>query len=139
MSSSRDELNTSHFSIININPQNPLNLAKNEFQRRKYQFISELFSLLISHNHSNEIFNIISHLIVVSLDTTEFIFSEKIFAIRKKIIFSKKEYFDYLPFLKKMHTYLIRCTHLSDKERVDFYKLERFLIKKYLEHRYLIG
>ncbi len=139
MSSSRDEFNISHFSVININQQNPLNLAKNEFQRRKYQYISELISLLISHNDNSEIYNIISHLIVVSLETTEVIFSEKIFAKRNKIIFSKKEYFDYLPFLKKIHIYLFRCAHLSDKERVDFYKLERFLIKQYLEHHSLLG
>jgi hypothetical protein len=135
MSSIRDELKISQFSVININKHNSLHLAKNEFQRRKYQFISELTFLLICHNDNREIYKIISHLIVVSLEATEFIFSEKVFTKRNKIAFPKKNDFDYLPFLKKVHTYLFRCSQLSDKERVDFYKLERFLIKQYLEHR----
>ena len=130
---SKDENNFSNYSEINLLLQNPLKAAKKELYRRKYTFVSEIASLLIFHKENKEIYNIISRLILISLESQEIIFLEKNFIDTNTDFFIKKERFDYLRFLKKLHTFLIQSSQLSEKERVDFYRLERFFIKQYLD------
>lgn len=138
MSSIKDDFNHFYNSNIVIQEQNPLKIAKNEAQRRKNIFISDLMSLLFHYKRNKEIYSIISHLIIISLKSQIYVFLDKIFSDINEMSFSNEDNFDHLLILRKMHTFLFRSFELTDKERLDFFHLERFFIKQYLEHASLL-
>jgi len=133
MSLSRHQLKAAKLAKINFRPENERKFAPIEFQRRKSQFINELSCLLFTHKKDREIGVIISELIVFTLTIQERYFLDKVYTASKNSLFTAFDLNDYLIILKKIHMLLFQSRYLSDKERLRFYHLERFCIKRYLE------
>ena len=134
MSLSRHQLKAAKLAKINFRPENERKFAPIEFQRRKSQFINELSCLLFTHKEDREMGVIISELIVVTLTIQERYFLDKVYTMSKNSLFTAFDLNDYLIILKKIHMLLFQSRYLSDKKRLRFYRLERFCIKRYLEH-----
>lgn len=133
MNLSRHKLNNVKLAIITFRLENERNFATIEFQKRKFQFVNELSCLLFTHKEDREIAVIISELMVFALTIQERHFLDKVYTASKTSMFTAFEPNDYLIILKKIHMLLFQSGCLSDKERLRFYRLERFCIKRYLE------
>ena len=107
-------------------------LASSEFQKRKFQFINEISCLLFAHKKDREISVIISKLIIFALSIHEHHFLDKAYTSSMKNMSSIYEPHEYLRILKKIHIFLFQTRRLSEEERLRFYRLERFCIKRYL-------
>jgi len=134
MSLSRHQLKAAKLAKINFRSDNEQKFAPIEFQKRKSQFINELSCLLFTHKEDSEIGVIISELIVFTLTIQERYFLDKVYTASKNSLFTAFDLNDYLIILKKIHMLLFQSRCLSDKERLRFYRLERFCIKRYLKH-----
>jgi len=110
-------------AIEQITISNPKNIWKN-----KFIFISELTSMLFQHKHLNESLKNISDLIVLSLGAKENAFDMNI---------SKFEYeYDinrYLEFLNKVRYLLMNNPDLTNNQKFDYCRIERFFMKLYLK------
>jgi len=134
MSLSRHKLNIAKLANLKFRQENESNFAPIVFQRRKSQFINELSCLLFIHKKDREIRVIISELIVFTLTIQERYFLDKVYTASKTNLFTAFDLNDYLIILKKIHMLLFQSRCLSDKEKLRFYRLERYCIKRYLEH-----
>lgn len=133
MSLSKPPLNDDKLAKITFRIDNERLFASIEFQKRKFQFVNELSSLLFAHSEDREIALIISELLVVALTIKERHFLDKVYTSSKKRMFTTFGPHDYLLILKKIHTLLFQSRSLSEKKRLRFYSLERFCIKRYLD------
>ena len=133
MSLSRHRQYSGKSAKISFRPDNKRTLASSEFQKRKFQFINELSYLLFVHKKDWEISVIISKLIIFTLSIPEHHFLDKAYTSSMENISNICEPQEYLHILKKIHILLFQTGHLSEEERILFYRLERFCIKRYLK------
>ena len=133
MSLSRHNQYSDKTAKITFRPDNKRILANSEFQKRKFQFINELSCLLFAHKKDREISVIISKLIIFTLSIHERYFLDKVYTSSMENMSSVYKPHEYLRILKKIHILLFQTGHLSEEERIRFYRLERFCIKRYLK------
>jgi len=124
----------------------PINSDELTFHENKFNFISQLLSLL--HTYSDEspledLHNIVKILLKVPNKQFEKdffaqftpLFTEIDNMTTKLILYNKIEYSinDYLKFLRIIRVFLLKCQDFNLYEKGDLCKLERFLMKIYLK------
>ena len=133
MSSSKDGYTIDDLSELVSHDHDQFDLAKKEFQRRKFQFITELASLLCVHKNTKDLFTIITDLIIFSLQRGESCFLDKTFIEKNRNLFTHFNVKNYFMVFKKIHKLVFQSSNLSDRQKVKFLQLERYFIKLYFE------
>lgn len=120
---------------------------KKEGQKCKFYFISELVSMLFTQNNSQESFKIISSLIKLSLKAPEENFADVIFSGNNagafnnidnevKCFLNQKFRVDKnmcLLMLNRVRSILINCPDLTNNQKFDYCRIERYFMKSYLK------
>ncbi len=147
MSSGVVKSNYQNFPKIDL-PINVLfNFDKNEGQKCKFQFISELVSMLFKQKGSQDAFKNLNNLILLSLKEPEEKFADILFSGNNDIDFSnidnelktflthkfghKKD--DYLLMLNRVRSIFNNCPELTNKQKFDYCAIERYFMKSYLK------
>lgn len=132
---------------IDLPIQALFNFDKKEGQKCKFHFISELVSILFTQNKSQESFKIISSLIKLSLKAPEENFADVIFSGNNagafnnidnevKCFLNQKFRVDKnmcLLMLNRVRSILINCPDLTNKQKFDYCRIERYFMKSYLK------
>ncbi len=126
--------------------QTLFNLGKNDGQKCKFHFISELILLLFVHKNSHDSYKNISNLINLSLETHNENYADILFSSNRKGFFNyAKIGFNnlvnqkyrinkntYLLMLNRVRSILNSCTDMTNDQKFDYYSIERYFMKLYL-------
>ena len=146
MSSGVVKPNYQNFPKIDL-PINVLfNFDKKEGQKCKFQFISELVSMLFKQKGCQDTFQNLSNLIILSLKEPEEKFADILFSGNNGIDFNdmddefehlltykfgqKKD--KYLLMLNRVRSIFNNCLDLTNKQKFDYCAIERYFMKSYL-------
>ena len=143
MSSGVVKPNYQNFPKIDL-PINVLfNFDKKEGQKCKFQFISELVSMLFKQKGCQDAFQNLSNLIILSLKEPEEKFADILFSGNNGIDFNdidehlltykfgqKKD--KYLLMLNRVRSIFNNCPELTNKQKFDYCAIERYFMKSYL-------
>ncbi len=128
----------------------PINILfkfnKNEGQKCKFQFISELVSMLFKQNVCQDSFQNLSNLIILSLKQPDEKFADILFSGNNGINFSdiyeKFEQFRlnkfgqqkdfYLLMLNRVRSIFSKCLDLTNNQKFNYCAIERYFMKAYL-------
>jgi len=147
MSSGVVKTNYQNFPKIDL-PINVLfNFDKKEGQKCKFQFISELVSILFKQKGCQDTFQNISNLIVMSLKESEDKFADILFSGNNEMDFRDSEgKFEkllsfkfgnqkdkYLLMLNRVRSIFNNCPDLTIKQKFDYCAIERYFMKSYLK------
>ena len=102
---------------------------KNEAQKRKFRYISQLISVLFHSGNFVEI----SNLIVLALNGNENAFLDKDFFKNNDNLLYTFDRKNYLEEIKKIHKIVVNNKNPHPKFRLRLLKLERTLIHRYLK------
>ena len=146
MSSGVVKPNYQNFPKIDL-PINVLfNFDKKEGQKCKFQFISELVSMMFKQNGCQDAFRNLSSLIVLSLKEPEEKFADILFSGNNGIDFNDIDVeFEhlftykfghqkdkYLLMLNRVRSIFNNCPELTNKQKFDYCAIERYFMKSYL-------
>ena len=146
MSSGVVKPNSQSFPQIDL-PINVLfNFDKTEGQKCKFQFISELVSMLFKQKECQESYQNLSNLITLSLQEPEEKFADILFSGNKKIdsgdVYEKFEQFSinkmgqqkelYLLMLNRVRSIFSKCPDLTINQKFNYCAIERYFMKSYL-------
>jgi len=145
MSSGVVKPNYQKFPKIDL-PINVLfNFDKKEGQKCKFQFISELVSMLFKQQGCQDAFQNLSNLIILSLKEPEEKFADILFSGNNGIDFNDIDEIEHLltyKFGQKKDKYLLmlnrvrsifnNCPDLTNKQKFDYCAIERYFMKSYL-------
>ncbi|TXT60708.1 MAG: hypothetical protein BAJALOKI1v1_1230012 [Promethearchaeota archaeon] len=124
----------------------PLHSDEHNFHENKYNFISELLSLLYTHSVDDPLKDL-HNIVNVLLQVPNKQFENKFFSIYQRA-FPEKEKFslsqlknktheysidDYLKFLRAIRVFIITCKEFNIEQKADLCRLERFFMKNYLK------
>ena len=121
---------------------------KKEGQKCKFQFISELMSMLFKHKSAPDSFKNLSKLITLSLKEPSENFADVLFTGNKGYNFdeilgefdliSNQAYNydknDYLLMLNRVRSIFNQCSDLTFKQKFDFCSIERYFMKLFLKN-----
>jgi hypothetical protein len=119
---------------------------KSEGQKFKFQFISELISMLFKQKDGQDTFQNFSNLIALSLKEPAEKFADILFSGNNVIDFSKNndkraQYFSYkldqkdkyLLMLNRIRSIFNNCPNLTNKQKFEYCAIERYFMKSYLK------
>jgi len=143
MSSGVVKPNYQNFPKIDL-PINVLfNFDKKEGQKCKFQFISELVSILFKQKGCQDAFQNLSNLIILLLKEPEEKFADILFTGNNGIDFNdidehlltykfrqKKD--KYLLMLNRVRSIFNNCPELTNKQKFDYCAIERYFMKSFL-------
>ncbi len=122
------------------------NFDKKEGQKCKFQFITELVSMMFKQKSSQVAFRNLSSLIVLSLKEPEEKFADILFSGNNGIDFNDIDVeFEhlftykfghqkdkYLLMLNRVRSIFNNCPELTNKQKFDYCAIERYFMKSYL-------
>lgn len=147
MSSGVLKPNYQNFPKIDLPINILFNFNKNEGQKCKFQFISELVSMLFKQKGSHDAFQNLSNLIILSLKEPEEKFADILFSGNNGFDFSDiEDTFEkllsykfgnqkdkYLLMLNRVRSIFNNCPDLTNKQKFDYCAIERYFMKSYLK------
>jgi len=135
-----------NFATTDLPIQSLFKLDKNQGQKCKFNFISELVLLFFSHKNYKDSYKYFSTLINLSLQIPEKKFADVIFsgnnALRyddkdnSEFLLAEKSCFDkknYLLMLNRIRSILNSCPDLTYEQKFDYCSIERYFMKLYLK------